>query len=325
MPIRAPPAPPLGDQPAVPPGTTPLRYRTFTGGLNTEASRPAIGDTQSYWLDGFIPIGDGNQRTCWGVSAPLYTAAVTANIVAFQTAVIGSAAFIIVFQADGSLVAVNYGTGQARTIAPPGTIRNPARGTFGLAAWGNSYIIIVAQQPNGYFVFDGTTLWYPGQTLPDAPGTVAPAAEFVASIAQADGVGSISGTTLTITQWNFGAFGAGQELVGAAAGQTIVSQATGTSGQIGTYTVTPGMSLASTEISVAGTSMNVTNLISGVIAVGNELSDPPTSVDTTVTGQTSGPSGGAGLYTVSVPQFVASGTITVGNFYSGTVPTGVQG
>ena len=41
------------------------------------------------------------------------------------------------------------------------------------------FIIIVAAQPNGYFVWNGTTLYLPGQTLPSAPGTVTPAVSAV--------------------------------------------------------------------------------------------------------------------------------------------------
>lgn len=327
MSIKPQPVQSVSDGPAVPAGTTPVVWRGFAGGLQTQASRPGIQDNEMAWCDGWFPIGDDNLRTVWGLGGALYRAAVAGNIVWYDTVVLGQSAWIVVVLGDGSIVAVSYETGEARQIAGPGTILNPVRGTMGLCAWGSEFCIIVAQQENGYFVWDGVTFYGPGATIAGAPGTVAPAAEFVATIAQADGVGSISGTTLTITQWNFGAFGAGQTLLGVGiSGQTISGpQISGTAGQIGTYPVTSGATVTGEEISVAGAVMNVTNVISGVIAVGNFLGDPPTATGTTVTGQTSGSTGGAGQYSVSVPQFVASSTIEVGNFYSGVVPTGLGG
>lgn len=329
MPIRAVPGQPLQDGPAVPGGVTPLRLRGFVGGLNTEASRPAINDNQLAWCDGWFPLGDGNLRTCWGLSGKVYNPAALGDIVAFDTGVIGNTPWIIVFRGDGRLVAVNYATGSNMVIGSRGTITNPVRGTFGIGSWGSDFIIIVAQQPDGYWVFDGVTLYAAGDVLPGAPGTVTPAAVVVGSIAQADGVGTVSGSVLTLTQWNYGSFGAGQTIVGAGvtAGSVITTQATGTTGQIGTYNLSMSSSVGSpVEISVAGTLLNVTQVVSGVLVGGNEISGSGVTVGTTVTGQVSGTTGGVGVYTVSVSQLVPAGTtITVGNFYSDTVPTGVSG
>jgi hypothetical protein len=43
-------------------------------GLNQQAGRGAIDDDEEWWNENFFAIGPGNLRTCWGKSAPVYTA-----------------------------------------------------------------------------------------------------------------------------------------------------------------------------------------------------------------------------------------------------------
>src|SRR5262249_35398392 len=76
----------------------------------------------------------------------------------------------IVVLADGSIYQVVTSTGVATQMAPPGTITNPARQNVGITQSGSEFIIIVAKQTNGYFIWDGTTFFLPGQ--PFQSGTV---------------------------------------------------------------------------------------------------------------------------------------------------------
>jgi hypothetical protein len=73
-----------------------------------------------------------------------------------------------VFQSDGSIVAVNTITSASSTIAPAGTITDPDTTNCGITQWGQVYIIIVSLEPsgNGYFIWDGTTFYFPGDAVP---------------------------------------------------------------------------------------------------------------------------------------------------------------
>ncbi len=161
-----------GDQPtpytpAGPPD--PLMFEEFEG-INTATLRPGVDDKQAAWLDGFMPLGPRrNLRTMYGVSTALYTAPGALTVAFFDFGNIGSTPYSILAQSDGSIVAVNTVTSVANTIAPAGTIQNPSRVNVGFAQYGSKYILIVAKQTDGYFIWDGTTFYIPGGPLP--PGT----------------------------------------------------------------------------------------------------------------------------------------------------------
>ncbi len=161
-----------GDQPtsytpAGPPD--PLMFEEFEG-INTATLRPGVDDKQAAWLDGFMPLGPRrNLRTMYGVSAALYTAPGALTVAFFDFGNIGVTPYDIIVQSDGSIVAVNTITSVANTIAGAGTIQNPSRLNVGFAQYGSKYILIVAKQTNGYFIWDGTTFFVPGGPLP--PGT----------------------------------------------------------------------------------------------------------------------------------------------------------
>lgn len=134
-------------------------------GMNTSTSRVGIPDEQVKWLDGFFPLDHHNLRTLYDVGATLYTAVGT-TIVFFGFVNIGATPYAIIFQADGSVVAVNVTTAAAQTILPSGTILNPSQLSIGLSQWGQQYAIIVANQPNGYWLWDGVVTY--------AAGTIGP-------------------------------------------------------------------------------------------------------------------------------------------------------
>src|ERR1700721_4576299 len=128
-----------------------LAFEGFTG-LNTNASRPGIKDTECSWLDGFMPLGDSNLRTLPGIGPSVFTSPEGTTTVFYDFGNIGNTPLMIVFPSDGSIWQVNTITNAATQMAPPGTITTVARNTVGTTQWGNAAIIVVARQENGYFV-----------------------------------------------------------------------------------------------------------------------------------------------------------------------------
>jgi hypothetical protein len=146
--------------------------------------------------------------------------------------------------------------------------------------------------------------------------------------------GSISGTTLTVTAVASGTIITGQVLTGnsATAGTTISSQLTGTTGGIGTYTVsisqtrasgdfTGTYTLASTTLSILSTIMTVTAVASGTLSIGQFLTGTGIAFSTTISAFGTG-SGNTGTYTLSSAQYFASTTISAS---AGTVTVGATG
>jgi hypothetical protein len=134
-------------------------------GMNTSTSRVGIPDSQVKWLDGFFPLDHHNLRTLYDVGATLYTAVGT-TIVFFGFVNIGATPYAIMFQADGSVVAVNVNTAVGTTILAAGTIAVPSQLTIGLSQWGQQYAIIVANQANGYWLWDGLVTYGAGSIGP---------------------------------------------------------------------------------------------------------------------------------------------------------------
>jgi hypothetical protein len=66
------------------------------------------------------------------------------------------------------------------------------------------------------------------------------------------------------------------------------------------------------EASIAAQVMTVSTVKIGSIGIGNVLFGPGVMPGTTISGQTSGPAGGAGQYAVSAPQTVPAGTLACG-------------
>lgn len=162
------PRPAAGEQPSayLPAGPPePQIFEEFEG-VNTTTSRPGVDDKQMWWCDGFMPIGRRLLRTLYGVGARAYTAASGKTIAFFDFANIGSTPYMVVVLSDGSVDMVNTSTGSASTVATAGTISNPSRATVGVSQFGSSYIILVAQQTNGYFLWDGTVFYRAGNVGP---------------------------------------------------------------------------------------------------------------------------------------------------------------
>ena len=164
-PFNVPPASPEQNNPYVPGGPIPpLIFEEFQG-INTSTTRAGVDDKQAYWLDGFMPIGPRFLRTLYDIGTSIYTTP-GSPIAVFDFGNIGATPYCIVIHNDGSINAVNTNTFTSTVLGGPGTLINPSLSTVGVSQWGSQYIIIVAQQTNGYFLWDGSVFYGNGSIAP---------------------------------------------------------------------------------------------------------------------------------------------------------------
>jgi hypothetical protein len=130
-------------------------------GINTSTTRVGVDDSQMWWCDGFFPLGPRDLRTLYDVGTSIWTPA-NGTIEFFDFANIGATPYLIGFTSLGDVWAVNTTTLIANQIAPTGTILNPSRQTVAVAQYGSQYVLIVSQQTNGYWLWDGTTFYGAG-------------------------------------------------------------------------------------------------------------------------------------------------------------------
>lgn len=183
--------------PYIPRGPTdPLLFDQFQG-INTSTTRAGVDDKMAYWLDGFMPIGPRFLRTLYDVGTPIHTES-GQQIAFFNFGNIGSTPYCIVVHTDGSMHAVNTNTLAETVLAPAGTIQNPSRQAVGISQWGSQYIIIVSDQTNGYFLWNGTILTTAGTISPVITVTAAGSGYTSAPAVTVTG-GSGSGATFTAT------------------------------------------------------------------------------------------------------------------------------
>jgi hypothetical protein len=173
---QAPQPPSQSENPFQPAQPQPLVLEEFQG-LYTSTTRPGVKDEQMWWCDGLIPLGKMDLRTLPGVGPIIWTTP-RSTIAFFSFANIGATPIAVVVLSDGSLYQVNTTTGVAVQMAGPGTILNPSRQNVGISQSGSLYVLIVAKQTNGYFIWDGTTFYPPGAsflvgTVPTAIGGTA--------------------------------------------------------------------------------------------------------------------------------------------------------
>lgn len=178
--------------PYVAPGPPPIVWEGFST-LNTNSTRVGIQDEECYWLDGFMPVGPSYLRTMPGIGQALYTAPGALLVEFFDFYNITATPYSVVVQSDGSIVAVNTTTLVSTTIAPAGTITDPARKNVGISQWGAQYLIIVSTQTNGYWLWDGSILYGSGSIGPGVTVTDG-GANYVSPVVTASG-GSGSGIT----------------------------------------------------------------------------------------------------------------------------------
>jgi hypothetical protein len=150
---------------------------------------------------------------------------------------------------------------------------------------------------------------------------------YISSPSAAVFYGSTSGTTLTVTGISSGVIAAGQSLFGIdVLPQTVITAlGTGTGG-VGTYTINRSQTVtdrglnsatvgAVVTATIAGTTMTVSAVASGVLYVGQTISGVGVTLGTIITALGTG-SGGAGTYTLSVASTVAVGVTMYGLNFS---------
>lgn len=148
--------------PYLPPGPPALVMEGFQG-INSFTTRPGVKDEQCWWIDGFMPINERYLRTLYG---PLGVVTFTNKISFFNFVNIGPTPYGIVIHTDGSIDAVNTATSAIINIAVSGTIQNPSQTSTSIKQYGSKYAIIVTNQLNGYFLWDGATFFSPGGVGP---------------------------------------------------------------------------------------------------------------------------------------------------------------
>jgi hypothetical protein len=145
--------------------------------LNTKPTRPAIKDSEMYICDGFMPFGPSNLRTLYGVGDSIYTApsGMTINAYWFYNLSTGinssnSSTYAAVLLTNGSLQQVNTQTGSVTQILPAGSITNPNPDQTWTVQWNgsiNEYLIITSVQTNGYWLWNGTSVFTAGSISPE--------------------------------------------------------------------------------------------------------------------------------------------------------------
>jgi hypothetical protein len=157
-------------------------------GLNQQSKRGSIDDQEEFWNENFFAVGPGNLRTCWGPSAPIYTAPAGTTIwrIFFgfygnQTPQFGSpppGAMGWMFLSDGTIDEVDLNTGVTTGLRAAGPSWGPA--TYpqlwaSAKVWRPAFVgSQVGQQggvlfgsPAGLYAWDGVTLSSPGDPAPD--------------------------------------------------------------------------------------------------------------------------------------------------------------
>jgi hypothetical protein len=163
--------PPKADEPQANPYTPALpapQIMEKFGGINTSTTRAGVPDEMCYWIDGYMPVAPRNLRTLPDVGLQLvgpFSGGRT--IICFGFYNIGAQPYALYFLSDGSVQTVpTTGTPTITQILPPATITTPAINGMGFSQWGQAYLLIVANQTNGYWIWDGTNLYEAGSLSP---------------------------------------------------------------------------------------------------------------------------------------------------------------
>ena len=140
----------------------------------------------------------------------------------------------------------------------------------------------------------------------------------ISSPANAVFTGSVSATTLTVTNVSSGTLAIGQSLygVGVSAETVITALGSGTGG-VGTYTINVSQTVSARSLNstatgarftatIAGTTLTVSAVATGTIYVGQTIQGAGVTAGTVVTALGTG-TGGTGTYTISVASTVGSG------------------
>jgi len=174
-------------------------------------------------------------------------------------------------------------------------------------------LISVGDYVSGTGITAGTTVTGQVSGTTGGAGTYQLSAANTASSATVTAFGKVVKVTSTT-----GLISIGETISGGAGfpvGATIVSQASGTTGGAGNYVLSAAGSAytaSATGVTTFGDVLNITAVSSGTAAVGNPVSGTGVPSGAVIASQTSGTSGGIGVYTLteSATAYAASTTIT---------------
>lgn len=165
--VTPPAAPQASQVPGYPSSHAQILFESFEG-IDTKSPRPAVPDRQMAWCRGFMPTGPSQLSILPGKGPNVFTSATGIVWYAFgnlSNPTVGDAYYAVILQRDGSVAWFNTDTGASGLIMPPGAILVP-RTQFGFTQWGSQYFIFSKDQPNGYWIWDGTNLFTAGTIGP---------------------------------------------------------------------------------------------------------------------------------------------------------------
>ena len=242
------------------------------GGVNTQAARQAIEDSEFSWLENMQPIGHGNLKSVPYATDTGVTLAATCYWM--KAANIANVDYMMCFCTDGSAYQINLTSGSygVTTIGAAGTFSSSGAS---FDQWNNT-LIVIADTANGIFSWNGTTL-------------VKISGSFAITAKIDNGSGG-AGTTLTVTV-TAGVLAVGQSITGAGvSANTIITGFVGGTGGTGTYVVNNSQTVGSesmTATSAAPTTGSAVCSYAGRIWIANgrtvTFSAPGTYTDFTTT------------------------------------------
>lgn len=136
-------------------------------GINTKSGRSAIEDQEFSWLENLMPIGDGNLRAMNSNGAVLHTAATGLTIPYFFPYNIGANNYLAEFYSNGTANQIDTSNSAVTVITTAtGTFVSSGNNPFAVQWADNGILIVSLSQANGYWAWDGTTLFSPGGPAP---------------------------------------------------------------------------------------------------------------------------------------------------------------
>ena len=140
------------------------------GSMNQQASRTAMADSEGFWIENYIKVGDGNYRTVPDVGPPLYVLAATDHrtLISFQWFNIGLIDYCVVFFDDGSCDQVDTSGNVIHLASAASGTFYAAGGSYPAAVgWGNINLLIANNNSqNDYWAWDGALLYTAGGLSP---------------------------------------------------------------------------------------------------------------------------------------------------------------
>jgi hypothetical protein len=123
---------------------------------------------------------------------------------------------------------------------------------------------------------------------------------------QLNGTASVFDTTLVVYSVNDNNLAPGQILAGPGidVNTTIVSQVSGTTGGIGTYTIAPvqNLTILNGTCTITGTTMDVLTITGGTLTTNQIIGGLDIELNTKIVSQVSGTTGGVGRYNIDISQ-----------------------